>query len=69
MLDANVLFRLFKCDAVKALDMGIELHVATQVHNEFSKGGPTERSVLKERKVFQHQVIPGTYIPQVVDLI
>jgi len=60
MLDASVLFRLFKCDAIMALDAGLELHVATQVHNEFSKGGPAERSILKKLKVIPHQVVPGT---------
>jgi hypothetical protein len=55
-----VLFRFFKCEAAQALAAGPALHVAAQVHREFSKGGPSERKLLKKLRIIQHQVVPGT---------
>ncbi|WP_141327663.1 hypothetical protein [Myxococcus sp. AB025B] len=60
MLDACVLFRLDKCEALPRLKGLAPLHVAASVHAELSKDGPRLRKLLTELRMTKHPVVPGS---------
>ncbi|HSK02861.1 MAG TPA: hypothetical protein VK932_16530 [Kofleriaceae bacterium] len=60
LLDACVLIRLYKCDALDLLARTIALAAAEHAHGEFAVGGPSTRAALDRLRVEKRPILPGS---------
>ncbi len=60
LLDACILVRMHKCNALDRLEGALDFVTAEQVHGEFSAGGPSARAALEALDVDKRSIVPGS---------
>ena len=60
LLDACVLIRLHKCDALSLLANTIDFIVAEHAYGEFAAGGPSAKAALARLAIKKRPIVPGS---------